>query len=73
LTRNLRDSGYSVYTQTYATATRTHVAPTATLTGVNTGTDMTAAQAATIVADILSLNKLIVALIDDLQERGIIN
>jgi len=49
------------------------VAPTATLTGVDTGTDMTAAQAATIVADILSLNKLIVALIDDLQERGIIN
>lgn len=30
-------------------------AMTATLTGVNTGTDMTAAQAATIVADLLAL------------------
>ncbi len=70
--RNQRDERTNVYTQTYSTATRTHVAPTATLAGVDTGTDMTAAQAATIVADILSLNKLIVALIDDLQERGLV-
>lgn len=61
----------SAYTQTYATASRTHPAPTATLAGVDTGTDMTAAQAATIVADILALNKLIVSLIDDLQAIGI--
>jgi hypothetical protein len=33
---------------------------------------MTSAQAATIVADILALNKLVVALIDDLQSAGIL-
>ena len=73
MVRNQRDEVQSAYTQTYSTADRTHAAPTATLTGVDTGTDMTAAQAATIVADILELNKLIVALIDDLQEAGVIN
>ena len=67
-----RDEPIATYTQTYSTAIRTHVAPTATLTGVDTGTDMTSAQAATIVADILSLNKLIVALIDDLQSAGVL-
>ena len=62
----------SAYTQTYSTASKTHPAPTATLTGVDTGTDMTSAQAATIVADILALNKLVVSLIDDLQALGLV-
>ena len=62
----------NTFTQTYSTASRTHPAPTATLVGVDTGTDMTAAQAATIVADILALNKLVVALIDDLQSAGVL-
>ena len=66
------DGTQNLYTQTYSTASRTPSAPTATLSGVDTGTDMTAAQAATIVADILALNKLVVALIDDLQLKGIV-
>jgi len=54
-------------------------AMTATLTGVDTGTDMTAAQAATIVADLAALktavdgnNAAIDSLIDRLQESGFI-
>ena len=73
MARTQRDEPIATYVQTYSTAIRTQVAPTATLAGVDTGTDMTSAQAATIVADILSLNKLVVALIDDLQAAGILN
>lgn len=54
-------------------------AMTATLTGVDTGTDMTAAQAATIVADLAALktavdanNAAIDSLIDKLQAFGLI-
>jgi len=46
-------------------------AMTATLTGVDTGTDMTAAQAATIVADITALDKLLTAIRTALVEAGI--
>ena len=53
---------------------------TATLTGVDTGTDMTAAQAATIVADLAALktavdanNTAIDSLIDKLQAFGFIS
>jgi len=72
VTKFERDEPIATYTQTYSTAARTHPAPTATLVGVDTGTDMTSAQAATLVADILALNKLVVALIDDLQTAGVL-
>lgn len=55
------------------------VAMTATLAGVDTGTDMTAAQAATIVADLAALkmavnanNAAIDSTIDRLQDIGLI-
>lgn len=46
-------------------------AMTAVLTGVDTGTDMTAAQAATIVADFTALDKLLTAIRTALVEAGI--
>lgn len=49
--RNQRDEAPLGHTTDPAAA----AAMTATLTGVDTGTDMTAAQAATIVADLLAL------------------
>ena len=45
---------------------------TATLTGVDTGTDMTAAQAATIVADFLEIHTQLNALIAALKTAGIV-
>jgi hypothetical protein len=46
-------------------------AMTATLTGVDTGTDMTAAQAATIVADLTVLDTLLTAIRTALVDAGI--
>ena len=48
------------------------VAVTATLTGVDTGTDMTAAQAATIVADLNSIKTKINAILAALEGVGIL-
>jgi hypothetical protein len=45
---------------------------TATLTGVDTGTDMTAAQAATIVADITAAKTKINAILAALEDVGIL-
>jgi len=80
------------FTQTHSTADTTVAAPTGvaptiseTLTGVDTGTDMTAAQAAGLVADIasletqvnaliadnLNLRKVVTKLIDILQDAGL--
>ena len=47
------------------------VAVTATLTGVDTGTDMTAAQAATIVADLTALKTAVNAIFASLEAFGI--
>ncbi len=47
-------------------------AMTATLTGVDTGTDMTAAQAATIVADLAALDTLLTEVRTALVDAGII-
>lgn len=47
-------------------------AVTATLTGVDTGTDMTAAQAATIVTDLTDHAAQINAILDALQAHGLI-
>lgn len=47
-------------------------AVTATLTGVDTGTDMTAAQAATIVTDLTDHRDQINAILDALQAHGLI-
>ena len=62
----------TTFTQTYSTADTTVAAPTAVaptiaeaLTGVDTGTDMTAAQAAGLVADIAALETEVNALIAD--------
>ena len=46
-------------------------AVTATLTGVDTGTDMTAAQAATIVTDLTDHVAKINAILDILEEHGL--
>lgn len=46
-------------------------AVTATLTGVDTGTDMTAAQAATIVADLTNHTTKINAILDILEAHGL--
>lgn len=48
------------------------VAVTATLTGVDTGTDMTAAQAATIVADLTALKTAVNAILAALEGVGIL-
>ena len=48
-------------------------AVTATLTGVDTGTDMTAAQAATIVTDLTDHTAKINAVIDILEEHGLMS
>jgi hypothetical protein len=48
------------------------VAVTATLTGVDTGTDMTAAQAATIVTDITALKTAVNAILAALEGVGIL-
>jgi len=48
------------------------VAVTATLTGVDTGTDMTAAQAATIVADLNSIKTKMNAILAALEGVGIL-
>lgn len=53
-------------------ATIANVTITATLTGVDTGTDMTAAQAATIVADLNSIKTKMNALIAAAKGVGII-
>ena len=53
-------------------ATIANVAITATLTGVDTGTDMTAVQAATIVADLNSIKTKMNALIAAAKGVGII-
>ena len=60
------------FTQTYSTATATVPAITVALTGVDTGTDMTAAQATTIVNDITANRQLINKIIDALQVAGIV-
>ena len=67
-----RSMTQTTFTQTDSTATATVAAPTATLTGVDTGTDMTAAQAATIVADIRGNKSNINEIIDALQNAGIV-
>jgi len=46
-------------------------AVTATLTGVDTGTDMTSAQAATIVTDLTNLKTKINAILDILEAHGL--
>ncbi len=48
------------------------VAVTATLTGVDTGTDMTAAQAATIVTDLNAAKTAINAILKALEDVGIL-
>lgn len=48
------------------------VAVTATLTGVDTGTDMTAAQAATIVTDLTALKTAVNAILAALEGVGIL-
>lgn len=48
------------------------VAVTATLTGVDTGTDMTAAQAATIVTDLNAARAAINAILKALEDVGIL-
>ena len=55
-------------------ADQDHVADvtiTATLTGVDTGTDMTAAQAATIVTDLTALATAVNAILSNLESAGI--
>lgn len=49
----------------------TDAAVTATLTGVDTGTDMTAAQAATIVTDLTTMATKINGILDVLESWGI--
>lgn len=59
----------AAYTQTYSTAARTVPAEVAAITG---GESPTEAEHNLVVADVLALKKVITALIDDLQEKGIV-
>jgi len=82
--RNQRDEGKSVYTQTYSTADRTVSNATAgslgDLEATNGGWgaasevqfDAITTRVDQLIADDLAIRKLINALIDDLQEAGII-
>lgn len=58
----------SAYTQTYSTAARTVPAAVAAITG---GESPTEAEHNALVADVLALKKVVNAIIDDLQARGI--
>ena len=75
MVRNQRDDGQSVYTQTYSTADRTVANATAPApaggSGAN-GTTFSGAECDALVADVLQLRKVITALIDDLQEAGVV-
>ena len=82
MVRLQRDEGQSEYTQTFSTADRTVANATATTVGnLGNGTDgasstgnfdkiATAIDA--LVADVADLRKTVTAIIDDLQEAGIV-
>ncbi len=87
MVRNQRDQGTKEYTQTFATADRTHANPTAAAVATTGLVDAvtgnfaydTAAQgddvAVTInaiIVDLADLKQLVNAVIDDLQEAGVI-
>jgi hypothetical protein len=84
MARNQRDHGSSEYTQTYSTASRTvpaatQLTPPAGGTGAAAGAydsaanrDLMIASITAGAADLLALKKVVNALIDDLQEAGII-
>lgn len=85
MARNQRDDGQSEYTQTYSTASRTVPNATGVVLGdlvatQNTGWgssseagfDSIATEFDKIVTDIDNLRKVVTALIDDLQEAGLI-
>ena len=82
MVRLQRDEGKSEYTQTYSTADRTVANPTCTSMGA-LGAGANGASSAEnfakittamdqIIADNLDLRKAVTALIDDLQEAGVI-
>lgn len=82
MVRLQRDEGQSEYTQTYSTADRTIENPTATTMG-SLGTGANGASSSgnfdkiqiavdALIADNLDLRKALTAIIDDLQEAGII-
>ena len=83
MVRNQRDEGQSKYTQTYSTVDRTVANPTAVTMGSlgngangasSTGNfDKIQTAVDALVADNLNLRKLITALIDDLQEAGVLH
>lgn len=73
--RELCANKFIVGTSETPVTTQTTISdPTTTeaLTGVDTGTDMTSAQAAGLVADLDSLNTAVNAIIDRLQAFGLI-
>jgi hypothetical protein len=84
MVRNQRDDVQSVYTQTYSTADRTVANATATAVGdigaTNGGwgcdseahMDSIHTALDALIADVLQLKKVVTALIDDLQEAGVI-
>ena len=83
MVRNQRDEGNSEYTQTYSTPDRTVANPTAVAVG-DLGNGASGASSAgnfdkievavdALIADNLNLRKLVTALIDDLQEAGVLH
>lgn len=85
MVRNQRDDGQSEYTQTYSTASRT--VPNATTSALgdlvatqNTGWgasteagfDSIATKVDQLITDVDNLRKVVTALIDDLQEAGVV-
>ena len=82
MVRNQRDQGQSEYTQTFSTADRTVANATATIVGnLGNGADGASSSANfdkievaidALVADVDDLRQTVTALIDDLQEAGVV-
>jgi outer membrane murein-binding lipoprotein Lpp len=84
MVRNQRDEGRSVYTQTYSTADRTVANATVSALGDLVATnggwgansevnfDKIATAVDALAADVLQLKKVVSALVDDLQEAGVV-
>ena len=82
MVRNQRDQGQSEYTQTFSTANRTVANATATIVGnLGNGADGASSSANfdkievaidALVADVDDLRQTVTALIDDLQEAGVV-
>ena len=82
MVRNQRDQGQSEYTQTFSTADRTVANATATIVGnLGNGADGASSSANfdkieiaidALIADVDDLRQTVTALIDDLQEAGVV-